>query len=236
MRSLLLIAGLLATLPAAGADAPGQVEDLERIRSTVQEFLTHQLGANRSTVVEVSRLDPRLRLARCEVPLTAYSSAGSRTVGHTSIGVRCDGASPWAVFVPARMSDRQMVVVAARPIAPGQLLQAADVRLESRTLDNASAVFLTSLDAAIGKTAMRAATAGNLVTQTMLRAPRSVRRGDQVTIAMGAGAISVQMGGVAMRDGGIGDRIPVKNSNSSRIVEGVIQDGGIVEVQAAQTF
>jgi flagella basal body P-ring formation protein FlgA len=70
----------------------------------------------------------------------------------------------------------------------------------------------------------------------MLRAPRSVRRGDQVTIAMGAGGISVQMGGVAMRDGGIGDRIPVKNSNSSRIVEGVIQDGGIVDVETAQTF
>lgn len=234
MRSLILLAGLLAAIPGVQADTP--VEDLERVRGAVQEFLTQQLGNNRSAVLEVSRLDPRLRLARCELPLKAYFSAGARTNGHTTVGVRCDGGTPWAVFVPARISDRQMVVVAARPIAPGQLLGAADVRLEQRTLEPGSTVYLTTLEAAIGKTAMRAATPGNLVTQTMVKAPRSVRRGDQVTIAMGSGPISVQMGGVAMRDGGIGERIPVKNSNSSRIVEGIIQDGGVILVQSAQAF
>ena len=236
MRSLILLTSLLAALPAARADGTAPFEDLERIRSTVQDFLTRQMGGNRAAVLEVNRLDPRLRLARCEAPLTPYFSAGARTLGHTSVGVRCDGATPWAVFVPARISDRRMVVVAARPIAPGRLVQPEDVRLEQRTLDTGAAVYLTDLEAAIGKTAMRAASPGNLVTQTMVKAPRSVRRGDQVTITMGSGPISVQMGGVAMRDGGIGDRIPVKNANSSRVVEGVIQDGGVVLVQSAQAF
>jgi flagella basal body P-ring formation protein FlgA len=57
-----------------------------------------------------------------------------------------------------------------------------------------------------------------------------VRRGQQVTLLARTGSIEIRAQGRALSDGGVSDRIRVQNVNSLKVVEGVIEDAGIVRV------
>ena len=45
-----------------------------------------------------------------------------------------------------------------------------------------------------------------------------------------AGAITVQMAGVARDDGGLGQTIPVENSSSKKVVQAVVRNEKYVEI------
>ncbi len=53
---------------------------------------------------------------------------------------------------------------------------------------------------------------------------------DKVRIVARPGAFEVIMMGEAMRDGGLRDRIPVRNLSSGRVVEAIISGAGEVEI------
>ena len=72
--------------------------------------------------------------------------------------------------------------------------------------------------------------AGTVLTPAVLESDQVVKRGQTVTIVAKAGGISVNMSGTALADGGLNQRIRVENTNSGRIVEGVVRSGEHVEV------
>lgn len=228
---------LIALISSSWSLYAAPIESLTHIRETVRAFVvTAADGGNRQVEVTVGQLDPRLRLVKCELPLGTSWSPGGRQVGHTTIGVRCDGQTPWTLFVPVTIKQRMALVVAARPLARGQLLTAEDIAVEQRAVADASEIFFSTPDSVVGKTITRNAPVGVSLTQDMLKVPRAVKRGDIVTLAMSAGPVSVRMQGTAMKDGVVGERIPVRNKSSSRIVEGIVSEAGVVVVQAAANF
>ena len=184
--------------------------------------------------VQVNRLDPRLRLKHCEVPLAAYLAPGARTSGHTSVGVRCDGATPWTLFVPAIVRHEYSVVVAARPIARGEIVDAAALSSSTRLLPSAPTGLIGDPASAVGRAAVREIAAGTLLSSNLIKAAQTIKRGQSVTLSLASGAVAVRVAGTALRDGALGERIPVRNLNSKRVVEGVILDAGIVEVAAGR--
>ena len=233
-RHALIISALLAS--GAAADAAGdQSHPLEDIRDTARTYLVGEAANEGQGIeVEVGRLDPRLRLKRCELPLTAYLAPGARTSGHTSVGVRCDGATPWTLFVPAIVRHEYMVVVAARPIARGEIVSAGALSTASRLLPTAPTGLISEPASALGRSAVREIPAGTVLSSNLLKSPQTIKRGQSVTISLASGAVAVRVAGTALRDGALGERIPVRNLNSKRVVEGVILDGGIVEVDAGR--
>jgi flagellar basal body P-ring formation protein FlgA len=229
---------VIITLLAAGntvhaATVPSH--PLEDIRETARAYLAGESpnGASRLEV-EVGRLDPRLRLKHCEVPLAAYLAPGARTSGHTSVGVRCDGATPWTLFVPAIVRHEYSVVVAARPIARGEIVDAAALSSSTRLLPSAPTGLIGDPASAVGRAAVREIAAGTLLSSNLIKAAQTIKRGQSVTLSLASGAVAVRVAGTALRDGALGERIPVRNLNSKRVVEGVILDAGIVEVAAGR--
>ncbi|MGE3775335.1 MAG: flagellar basal body P-ring formation chaperone FlgA [Gammaproteobacteria bacterium] len=173
-------------------------------------------------------------MQRCSLPLTPFLPPGGRTSGHTSVGVRCEGDTPWTLFVPALVRRAQDLVVAARPIARGTTLSAADLTTVTRLLPSAPAGVLESPDFALGRVAMRDIAAGTTLNANQLKAPQLVRRGQAVTLSLASGPVAVRVAGTALKDGTLGERIPVRNVNSKRVVEGVILADGVVEVAAVR--
>ena len=76
----------------------------------------------------------------------------------------------------------------------------------------------------------RPAAAGSVLTPELVEAPRLVRRGELVTVTARTGGIEIRTQGKAMRDGVQGERIPVENASSRRVVEGQVTGRGQVEV------
>lgn len=224
-----LLCGLLLTGAAAGAAEPAYQPHRD-IEAAVQNLIGERLRADYPRHrVEVGALDPRLRLRRCDRPLQGFLPPGSRLPGNTTVGVRCDGAAPWTIYVPAAASVSAEVVVLKRSVPRGTAITAADVGVVLRELNSPEAAIRDPAEV-IGKLARRPLAADAIVTAAMLTAPLLVRRGQQVVIVANVPGIDVRMQGVALGAGAAGDRIRVRNLVSQRVVEATVIEAGVAQV------
>ncbi len=207
-------------------------QSLSDIQAAVEDYVTAASApGGHEIALAVGRLDPRLRLAACDIPLQASQNPGTRLLGATSVNVRCTGATPWSIFVPALIREKRTVVVATRALAPGQQLQPADVTTQEVWVSDATTPYLQNTAQAVGKQIQRLIPAGSPLPLQGLRNPRAIRRGAMVTLALERGPLAIRVGGVALQDGALGDRIQARNNSSHRVVEGVLAEHGVVHVR-----
>ncbi|MEM7406014.1 MAG: flagellar basal body P-ring formation chaperone FlgA [Pseudomonadota bacterium] len=239
LRRILSAAALVSVAQMAAAAKPALHDPLD-IRAAAVQFALQQAEAQANVMPEVQagRLDPRLRLARCGLPLEAFRPRGGRTVGNLSVGVRCSDGRGWTVFVPVYVSLPGEVLVATRFVARGAFLEPGDVRLESRDLARLPNGYYErsekrsdGLPPVFGMRVKRALRPGNVVTPRSLAPPLLVRRGKRVTIIAGVHGIEIRAAGKALRDGARGDIVTVQNLASRRTVEGVVSSAGVVRVR-----
>lgn len=178
----------------------------------------------------VASLDSRLKLARCDQPLQAFTPPNTELKKNLVIGVRCRGSSPWKVYVPVKLTARRQVLVTDRPLSRGATLSAADVRLEERDITVARGAYLTDVAQLQGKILKRTVPEGRLVTADLLNEEDIIKRGQRVTLMVEQSGFMVQMAGTALSDGTINERIRVENNSSRRTVEGIVRSPQLVEV------
>ncbi len=181
--------------------------------------------------IEVGRLDQRLRLRQCDAPLQAFAVGHRPSIGATSVGIRCDDHKPWTLYVTAQVVVFGDVVVAAHAVSRGEELRPGDLRLQRKDLSKLAYGYLTQLQSATGKVLKRNYLSDQVLQPDQLRAPKLVKRGQQVTLHAEAGGIEVRMTGTALSDGAAGDRIRVRNSRSNRVVEGEVVAEGVVKIR-----
>jgi flagella basal body P-ring formation protein FlgA len=176
-------------------------------------------------------LDPRLRLKQCGEPLDAFPTGTRRFIGATTVGVRCGGPNPWSLYVSARVAVQESVLVAARPLARGETLGTADVRLVERDLSNLHHGYFEKPGQAVGKVLKQRVSEGDVIRPTQLTEPKMVHRGQRVVLTAEAAGLQVRMAGKALADGATGDWIKVQNLSSNRIVEGEVIAAGVVKIK-----
>lgn len=223
---LVVVLGQPAT--AASEDA---IQDPESIRETARQFAAGMAAAERGAArVEVGTLDRRLRLPQCDKPLSAFLSPTSRGATRQSVGVRCEGAVPWSLYVPVTIERPGQVVVTARPIPRGQVITEEDVRVAERDLGTLHRGYLTAPAQAIGQRAERDLPGDEALSPANLGKPNVIKRGAEITIVAADELLDVRVGGVALASGGIGDRIRVRNASSKRELDAVVVGEGLVQV------
>ena len=225
------LAGLvLAAVPLAAGAAGTQ--PLAEIRAAARAHVARLYAAEGAVrhEIAVQRLDPRLRLARCDRPLQTFDPPGARRHGNTVVGVRCPGSSPWTVYVPVRVALIRPVVVTRRPVPRGAVLTRADLALRERDTATLPLGYLTRIEAAVGQRARRALPAGAVVAPGALERTPVVRRGQRVILLARTGVIEVRVAAVALADAAAGERVSVRNLRSRRVVEGVAVREGVVRV------
>ncbi len=229
-RGVKIPAWLLALILAGPAAAGPAAEPHDRIRAAVQVLVDRHLPPGRDREVGVGRLDPRLRVPRCDRGLEAFLPAGSRLPGMATVGVRCAGPHPWLVYVPVTVRLYEEVLVARRNLPRGTRLEADDLELARRDVAPLTGGYLRDPAAARGKVLRRPVALGQVLAPGWLKAETLVRRGERVTLLARGGGMEVRMAGRALRDGAEGERIPVRNLSSRRVVEGQVVARSTVEV------
>jgi len=169
-------------------------------------------------------VDDGLRLPACPVGLEARATA------NTTVEVLCPQAGGWRLFVPVKVRREQAVLVLARGIAAGETLALADMSTVKRDTARIAGSVLSNPEAAVGRVARRALTAGSLLSATDLVAQRVIRRGDSVALVARRGGVEVRMAGKALGDAGEGERVSVENLSSRRVMQGVATELGDVVV------
>ncbi len=229
--SACLIYLLASSAPALAGDQQ-TIQAREDILNAGRDYLTTAAAAQHTGRVEVEmgRLDSRLRLSRCNQPLEAFQASGARQSGHTSVGVRCPDDGGWSIYITADIKIFGEALVTSRSLARGESLSSDTVKLIQTDISNQNYGYFSTTDEVEGMVTRRPLPAGTVLTQTMVKAPRLIRRGDRVVLVNQQGAIQVEMSGEAISDGAKGDRIRVRALNSKNIVEGWVESASVVKV------
>lgn len=219
---------LLLTTPTLAAQRPRQ--SLESIEKTAREFVKSHFGNLQHVQVEGETLDTRLRLSACAKALEAFWPPGAAKQGNTSVGVRCTDNHPWSLYVPLRIAVYKQVWVSSRPLQRGELVEAQDLRLELRNV--ATLMQGYTLDKAVlqGHKLKRTTREGQVLTPRMVETPKTIKRGQAVTLVAHTQGMEVRMSGTALTDGVLGELIKVRNLSSRRVVEGEVIGPGTIRV------
>ncbi len=235
-RSAVRCAVVLSLLNV-GANAATPVQDWQpttQITAVAEQFLRDRIGpAARRTAVRAGALDSRHRLALCSQPLQPFLRRGSKISARTIVGVRCSGEKSWKVYVPVDVIVTDSVLVASRTLPRGHLLSEDDLVTEQRDVSRLVSGYISNSRDLIGQRLKTQLIAGRILTPAMLQADVAVSRGQTVTLTIRIGGIDIQMSGKALMDGAISQRIRVENTNSGRVVEGIVRSREHVEVLVA---
>ncbi len=226
-----LLGAALALTPFASALAD-EIQSLDAVRIAAESFVAAQTPeAQGKQTLETAKLDSRLRLTPCGEDLRTFFAPGSHTGNRRTVGIGCPGPKPWTVYVSVRIISRGEVLVAARALPRGTVLGTTDLVMEERNLDDSPSGYLTDPLEALGKRTTRPLLLGLPITSPVLEQVQVVARGQRVSLVVESPYLSVRSAGTALEGGAPGDRIRVQNSESKKIVEGVVGDDGVVRVR-----
>lgn len=228
----LALAALLGANPAWSQEA---FEPLTRLRTVAEQAVRQGLPA--SAEVSADALDPRLRLPACA--RAPEATADARRGARISVTLRCAAPQSWTLYVPVTVRDMREVPVLARPVRRGDTPDAGAFRLEKRDVAQLPFGWLEQWSAnpqAYAESEFRRSLpAGQVPGPDDLAPRRCVRRGETVTLIGRAAGIEVRVEAKAMADGARGERIPVQNPRSKRIVQAIVTGPGTVEAPPVET-
>lgn len=226
---------IMALLSAGSLNASPLIDQLIGTTTTYLEHkvAAHLAGSTRDArfEIQVSRLDPRLRLPLCPPDaIQASLESPEVPVGRVTVRVTCDSDIQWRLFVPATVELYQQVLVTTRPLARHNVIAAQDITLRERNVGNISGGYLMRPELAIGMRVRRPVAADTVISPNQLEQDETVKRGDKVIISAANSRVSVRMSGEALESGSTGSQIRVRNLRSDRVVRARIIGPGQVEV------
>lgn len=210
-----------------------QTQDLAEILTSVETYLQEHYQATQAVKVEITlgKLDSRLQLSQCESPLNMKLNDPGNLGGNQTVHTRCDGASPWSIYVPAQIALYRQLPVASRNLERGDIVTQADVVIEVVNISQMRQGQLEESALVIGQEVKRPIGKGEPFRSAALDSPLVIKRGDPVVIELQAGSLVVTTHGTAMTNGRIGERIRVRNSQSDRIISvEVVEAGKVVTI------
>lgn len=222
---------LFIIVPVAGNT--GSLQSPETLRSLAMTFLEQQTAQQPEQEAEISigRLDRRLRLTECTVTPTAFLAPGAKLQGKLSVGLRCTGQKPWTVYIPAQIKNYVNVITAAHALPRGRQLSDSDLITSRQDVSQLRGGYFTKIRNVNGQILKRSMSAGQAFSVTNVKPPLLIRRGDEVVILASTGGLQVRVKGKALKDAALGERVPVRNKQSKRIIQGTAIKPGTVSVQ-----
>jgi len=179
-------------------------------------------------------------------PITVDSSA---TVDLTLIGASLDprsGRFEIAFGLPGSEGVRRLplrltgsvvetveTAVLTQAVTRGEVIKAADVTIERRPKSEVSGEPIVAVDDAIGLAVRQAMRAGQVLQRSQLTKPELVRRDDNVTLVYEVPGIVLTTRGKALEAGALGDTINVTNSETKRVVQGIVSGPNRVTITAS---
>lgn len=225
-KKFLLLAAALPIVAAHAADR----QDLGELRVLGEQFLLAQAANLPGTPsARVGAPDARLQLARCDAP-QAYAPGGSKAVGKTTVGIRCDSPVQWNVFLPATVSVKTSYLASAVPLSQGQRLGSADWVTKQGDLATLPAGVLTDPAQAQGRTLQQPLAAGMPLSRAMLRSQQVVQPGQQVRLVAQGTGFSISSEARALTGGAEGDIVQARTAGG-QVVAGVAQADGVLAVR-----
>jgi flagella basal body P-ring formation protein FlgA len=169
-----------------------------------------------------------MSLAACPAP-QAFQQPGARTVGKTTVGLRCSAPTPWTIYVQAQVSVLAEYVATAMPLVQGQAIDAAQLVMVKGDLGTLPHGVLTDMAQAIGRTSTMSIAAGTPLRANILKSKPVVQQGQAVRVVSSGAGFTVSTEARAIGTAAEGQVVQARTQGGA-IISGVAREGGVVEV------
>jgi flagellar basal body P-ring formation protein FlgA len=215
--------GLALLLIPIAAGAQGTDE------ATLRAYVERQLvGTPGRVEVTVGELDSRRQLAPCG-RAEPFVPPNARLWGRATLGVRCVEGAAWTVFVPLHVRIYGPVLVAARALPAGKVLDADDYRVAELELTREQPGMVASAEELRDRVTARPVAAGQPLRGDSFRVRPVLAPGDIVRVVHQGSGFTVSTEGKALGTATAGQVVRVQ-TESGRVVSGVASHGRIVEI------
>jgi len=209
-----------------------QVIDGARIEQSVRDALRDQgLGEKMSLVLDNPA--QRLHLSTDVTPsLTVAGLSFDRVSGRFSAQILApaEGTPQARAIVTGRVVEMAEVPVLRRRVSPGEVIRDADIEWISLRSDRLGRDAVIDPVNLVGKSPRRPIRAGEPLRSGDLRDPILVPKNSLVTIRLETPRMVLTAQGRSLEAGAKGDAIRVMNTKSSKVINAVVSEPGIVVV------
>jgi flagella basal body P-ring formation protein FlgA len=141
---------------------------------------------------------------------------------------------PYVLPVTGRVSVRRNIPILAHRLEGGTVIGTNDLDWIEVPEDRVTADVVTESSQLIGREIRHDLPEGEILRSHDIMPPQLVKRGTLVTMKIETPYILITAQGKALQDGAEGDTVRVTNTQSNRIVEGIVIAPGVVEIHVAR--
>ncbi len=221
---LLLLAGNIQAINAS------ETQSISSIQDSVREYVANNLTEFSDYELSLGKIDNRLQLPLCSVPLAPSVHNGALKPGRNSIAVKCQKNKAWTVYTSAVISIYKKVAVLSESIHRGEILNQHKIRFERKNISTLRSGYFIDPQLILNKQAIRNIREGTVVNKSNFVEPRLIKRGERINIKASSPNLNISMAGISMMDGVKGQNIRVKNITSQQIIQATVVRTGVVEV------
>jgi flagella basal body P-ring formation protein FlgA len=206
----------------------------ERIEQIVKGYIQQQAAGKSETVrvKEIRNAEPlALPPGRLDYEVSAPKHAALAGSVPLAIQFKVNDDFEKRIWVTAVLEARTRAVVCKRPLGRFKPIEESDVEVRELDLSELPADFISDPDPVIGKRVRRALDAGTVMRPDLVEFPPAVKRGDRVVIIAESAGLRVTAAGEVKQKGCVGERVPVVNLDSNRVVYARVVDGRTVKIE-----
>jgi len=207
-----------------------EYQSIDAIQTAITQFIEVNIDTSQEYEINVNKLDSRLKLANCSVPLEVYSHDKKIEAGILSVGVRCNGKQKWSLYHSAKLTQYINVLTLKRGLKRNTVISQDNVVLEKKSTAALHHGYFTNYQEINNQITTRNLRNGEILQPSHVTHPQLIKKGEQVTIHAFSPSFSIKMSGKALMSGSLGEKIQVKNNKSKKIIEGTITKAGTISV------
>ena len=207
--------------------------DKHKIEKIVADFITQNIPQENKTVrIKAINVSERVVLSKGRIAYKVVAPDMRRLKGTCSIAVdfSVNGHFEKKVWATATVEVWGPVVVTRKPLGRYKPITEDDIMLQTLDLTHLSSNVVTDPEAVLGKRTKRAIGAQTPLRADSIELPPLVKRGDLVVIIAQSKGLKITTRGLVKKKGRLGDRIPVVNVDSKKVIYGRVIDSNTVQV------
>ena len=231
-KSVLQLAISAACILAASLQVQAaEIQSLASIRMQTESFIVnYPYQSPYPPRFQLGKLDSRLRLKACPEALNVKFARPDLIAGNTSVRVNCPIKSGWKIHLPVRIDVFEDVLVTAKPLLKGQNIDASSVTFKKQNIARLKNGYYVKNSNFSQLQARRNLSQGTVLTPKNLSPRLMVRSGQQVTLVLDYNGLQIKSTGTAMQSATLGQVVQVRNTQSMRVVEGIVSGEAMVRV------
>jgi flagella basal body P-ring formation protein FlgA len=230
--------GLLETtaLPAAiFVKQTGVLLGQEEIAAAYTRFVTERSQWPAANLrLQVFPLEEPVILPDHQVSLEVLPPKAGRLLGEVALEmvVMKQGQALKRFKVTGKVALERLVVCAAKPLRPQDVIAAGDVQLIKREIADAGLNdFFVSADQVVGQTVAKPVGPQEIITSRHLSQAAVIKRGEEVTVILDQDGLIISTKGLAREEGFLGRSIRMVNPKSKKEFTAQVVDAKTVKVK-----